>query len=210
MRRPDRSDATGRKKRPPSPRRRPRPVCGTLPARETESPVQETSKSLLLRAGAGDGVAWERLVGLYQPMIRAWLLRPLVHAQEADDLTQDVLAVVVRQLARFSHGGRPGSFRGWLRTITVNRAREFWRAGRCRVRAEGGDFGEVLDQLADPDSPLTAAWDREHDAHVLRRVVGLLESEFEQVTVSAFRRLVFDARPAADVAAELGMSLAAV
>jgi RNA polymerase sigma-70 factor (ECF subfamily) len=170
--------------------------------------VQETSKSLLLRAGAGDGVAWERLVGVYQPMIRAWLLRHLVHAQEADDLTQDVLAVVVRELARFSHGGRPGSFRAWLRTIAVNRAREFWRAGRCRVRAEG-DFAEALDQLADPGSPLTAAWDREHDAHVLRRVVGLIESEFEPTTVRAFRRLVFDAQKPADVAAELGLSLAA-
>ena len=170
--------------------------------------MQETSKSLLLRAGAGDGVAWERLVGLYQPMIRAWLLRHLVHSQEADDLTQDVLAVVVRDLARFAHAGRAGSFRGWLRTITVNRAREFWRTGRCRPRA--GDFGEVLDQLADPDSPLTATWDKEHDAHVLRRVLGLLESEFEANTVRAFRRLVFDGQKAADVAAELNMTLAAI
>jgi RNA polymerase sigma-70 factor (ECF subfamily) len=163
---------------------------------------------LLLRAGAGDGVAWERLVGVYQPMIRGWLLHHLVHAQEADDLTQDVLAVIVRELARFSHAGRPGSFRSWLRTITVNRAREFWRAGRCRVRSEG-DFGEVLDQLADPDSPLTATWDREHDAHVLRRIVALIESEFEQNTVHAFRRLVFDGCKPADVAAELGLTLAA-
>jgi RNA polymerase sigma-70 factor (ECF subfamily) len=174
----------------------------------TGEPVQETSKSLLLRAGDGDRVAWERLVETYQPMIRGWLLRHLIHAQEADDLTQEVLAVVVRELARFAHGGRPGSFRAWLRTVTVNRAREFWRAGRCRVRAEG-DFEQTLDQLADPDSPLTAAWDREHDAHVLRRVVALLESEFEPATVRAFRRLVFDGCKPADVAAELGLSLAA-
>jgi RNA polymerase sigma-70 factor (ECF subfamily) len=170
--------------------------------------VSETSKSLLLRAGAGDGVAWERLVEMYQPMIHGWLLRHLVHAQEADDLTQDVLAVVVRELARFSHGGRPGSFRGWLRTITVNRAREFYRAGRCRPRA--GDFASVLDQLADPNSTLTATWDREHDAHVLRRVLVLLESEFEQTTVRAFRRMVFDGCKPADVASELDMTLAAI
>jgi RNA polymerase sigma-70 factor (ECF subfamily) len=170
--------------------------------------VPETSKSLLLRAGGGDETAWARLVDLYQPMIRAWLLRHLVHPQEADDLTQDVLAVLVRELARFAHAGRPGSFRGWLRTITVNRAREAWRAGRCRPR--GGDFGEVLDHLADPDSPLTASWDREHDAHVLRRILTLLESEFEPATVRAFRRLVFDGARPADVAAELGMTLAAI
>jgi RNA polymerase sigma-70 factor, ECF subfamily len=172
--------------------------------------VSETSKSLLVRAGAGDQVAWERLVSLYQPMIRGWLLRHLVHAQEAEDLTQDVLAVVVREMSHFSHAGRLGSFRGWLRTITINRAREFWRSGRCRARVGGGDFGEVLDQLADPASALTALWDKEHDAHVLRRVLALLESEFEPTTVRTFRRLVFDGAKAADVAAEQRMTVAAV
>jgi RNA polymerase sigma-70 factor, ECF subfamily len=172
--------------------------------------VPETSKSLLVRASAGDEAAWERLVDLYQPMIRGWLLRHLVHAQEAEDLTQDVLAIVVREMSQFSHAGRTGSFRSWLRTITHNRAREFWRAGRCRARVGGGDFGEVLDQLADPESPLSALWDEEHDAHVLRRVLTLLESEFEPTTVRAFRRLMSDGAKAADVAAELGMTTAAV
>src|SRR5262245_23354421 len=143
-------------------------------------------------------------------MIRGWLVRLAVHPQEVDDLTQDVLAVMVRELKNFTPSGRPGSFRGWLRTITANRAREFWRSGRLRARAPGGSILEMVEQLEDPASALSAQWDVEHDAHVLRQLLVLMELEFEPQTVQAFRRLVFDGARAAEVSAELSISVASV
>ena len=82
-----------------------------------------TSKTLLKRAVAGNEEAWCTIVALYEPLIRAWLGRTHIAPQEADDLTQDVLAKVVKELGKFKRGEREGSFRCWLRTITVNRAR---------------------------------------------------------------------------------------
>jgi RNA polymerase sigma-70 factor (ECF subfamily) len=173
--------------------------------------MENTSRSLLLRAVDGDESSWQRFVDLYQPMIRTWLGRYAVQPQEADDLTQDVLAVVIRELKRFSHSGRPGAFRSWLRTITANRAREFWRAGKCRAQAPGGsEFLVMVEQLEDPDSALSGEWNVQHDEHVVRRLLMLMAQEFEPATVQAFRRLVFDGRRAAEVAAELQMSVAAV
>lgn len=173
--------------------------------------MNETHKSLLLRARTGDESAWRRLVNLYQPLIHGWLLRQSIPGQEADDLTQDVLAILVKELGRFEHTGRPGAFRSWLRTITANRARLFWRAGKCRVRVPGGsEFLQVIEQLEDPESALSGQWEAEHDEHVLRRLLLLMEEEFEPTTVRAFRRLVFDSVRAPEVAAELNMSLAAV
>jgi RNA polymerase sigma-70 factor (ECF subfamily) len=173
--------------------------------------MTDTSHSLLLRAGAGDPAAWERFDALYRPLVRGWLIRHQVHPQEADDLTQDVLFAVVRGIERFEHTGEAGSFRRWLRTITVNRARAFWRAGRCRGVAPGGDaFLSAIAQLEDPASGLSAEWDREHDETVLRRLLELLGAEFEPQTMQAFRQLVFERRTGADVADELGMTLAAV
>jgi RNA polymerase sigma-70 factor, ECF subfamily len=172
--------------------------------------LTDTSRSLLARAGAGEESAWKRFVEVYQPMIRGWLARHAVHPQEVDDLTQDILAVMVRELGRFAHAGRPGSFRSWLRTITANRAREFWRAGKGRARGAGGSVLEMAEQLEAPDSVLSAFWNAEHDAHVLRRLLVLMEERFEPRTVRAFRRLVFDGARAGDVAAEVGMSVAAV
>src|SRR5262245_6266972 len=100
--------------------------------------MQDTQTSLLLRARQGEVAAWQRLVDLYQPLIRGWLVRQQVRPVDVEDLTQDVLAAVVKDLPRFEHAGRPGAFRSWLRTITVNRARAFWRAGAGRVQSAGG------------------------------------------------------------------------
>jgi RNA polymerase sigma-70 factor (ECF subfamily) len=173
--------------------------------------MNSTRMSLLLRAQGGEEVAWRRIVDLYQPLIHGWLVRRGVRQQEADDLTQDVLAKVVKELARFEHSGRAGAFRSWLRTITVNRAREFWRAGKGRAAAAGGDvFLKWVEQLEDADSDLSHSWDEEHDRHIVRRLLALMEEEFTPATVQAFRRLTFDGASGQAVAAELGMSVAAV
>jgi RNA polymerase sigma-70 factor (ECF subfamily) len=169
-----------------------------------------TSASLLDRLRREpDSAAWQQLVRLYEPFIRRWLSAPGL-AGHADDLTQDVLAVLVRELPRFERQ-RLGSFRAWLRTIVVNRVREHWRRAERRERPEGGtDAADRLAQLADPASGLSRQWDADHDAHVARKLVDLLEPEFTPPTWTAFRRQVVDGKPAAAVAAELGMSVNAV
>jgi RNA polymerase sigma-70 factor (ECF subfamily) len=172
--------------------------------------MSETSLSLLARAGGGDGGAWERLDALYRPLVRGWLIRHHLDPHDADDLTQDVLLAVVRALGRFRHPGRPGAFRGWLRVITANRAKEFWRAGRCRVAVDGDAFLRAVEGLEDAASSVSAAWDREHDVVVLRRLLDLVAEAFEPRTVRAFHLLVFDGRSGAEVAVELGMTVAGV
>jgi RNA polymerase sigma-70 factor (ECF subfamily) len=171
--------------------------------------VNETNLSLLHRASAGDEAAWAKMVALYQPLIFGWLLRHAVPRQEAADLTQEVLVVIVRELRGFAHAGHPGSFRGWLRAITVNRARAFLR-GAARERAAGGeDVLGIIEQLEDPHSAVTQAWNAEHDAHVVRQILKLVETDFEPATVRVFHGLVLDEARAAEVAAELGMTVAA-
>jgi RNA polymerase sigma-70 factor (ECF subfamily) len=155
--------------------------------------------------------AWERLVSMYTPLIQVWLRRQGVAGTDADDLGQEVLAVVVRKLPHFQHDGRAGAFRRWLRLITVHRLRDFWRARQARPRAVGGsDFDALLDQLVDPNSELSRLWDREHDQHVARGLLAYLEPQFEPSTWAAFRRVVLDGVKAAQAAAELGLSVNAV
>lgn len=170
-----------------------------------------TSKTLLERAGTGDEEAWRVIVAVYEPLVRSYLGRSQIVPQEIDDLTQDVLAKLIKELPHFKHGGQTGSFRSWLRTITVNRAREFWRAGKCRTPASGGsDFLQMIEQLADPRSPLSAQWDQEHDNHVLVHLLELVDQQFERQSVHAFRLVVLDRVPASTVAVQLNMTVAAV
>jgi RNA polymerase sigma-70 factor (ECF subfamily) len=158
-----------------------------------------------------DAQSWQRLVELYTPLIQGWLRRHGVPPADADDLTQEVMAVVVRELPRFEHNQQRGAFRNWLRTIAVNRLRALWRSSRRRALATGdSDFLKMLDELEDPQSNLSQLWDQQHDQHVARRLMELVEPQFEPTTWRAFRRVVLDGAKAAAVAAELGISVNAV
>jgi RNA polymerase sigma-70 factor (ECF subfamily) len=68
----------------------------------------------------------------------------------------------------------------------------------------------MLEALEDPHSDLSRRWDEEHDRHVLGRLLEAIRPDFAPATWQAFRRLVLDGRKAADVAAELGLSVNAV
>ncbi len=174
--------------------------------------MSETSFSLLerLRHESND-TAWQRMVEFYNPLIRGWLRRYSLPEQDVDDLVQDVLAIVVRKLPEFHKQPQIGAFRRWLRSITVNCLREFWRSQRFVAKGTGnGDFGGVLDQLEDPNSALTKLWDREHDEHVTRRLLEMIRPRFEAKTWQAFQRVALEGAPVDQVATELGLTVNAV
>jgi RNA polymerase sigma-70 factor (ECF subfamily) len=103
---------------------------------------------------------WNRFLRLYTPLIRGWLHRHRLPEVDVEDLTQNVLVVVVQQLPHFQHDGRPGAFRRWLRQVAVNRLRTWWRSRHRHPQATGdGDFLEILDQLEDTNSALSRRWD---------------------------------------------------
>lgn len=150
------------------------------------------------------------MVALYQPLLRAWCLRSGVNEADADDLVQDTLAVVVKEVADFDRR-HPGAFRAWLRCILVNRLKNFYRARRDRPIATGAsDFLDRLDELEAPDSALSREWDRDHDRHLAARAMKMVEQDVAAATWQAFRRLVLDGAAASEVAAELNLSVNAV
>jgi RNA polymerase sigma-70 factor (ECF subfamily) len=172
----------------------------------------ETSVSLLDRLrDKPDEAAWQRLVDIYTPLIRGWLRRYATLQQDADDVVQEVLAVVVRRLPEFHREPRTGAFRRWLRTITVNCLRDFWRSQRLRPAATGdSNVAQMLDQLADPESALSRQWDQEHDQHVTSRLLELIKPKFEPSTWQAFQRVALDGVSPDQAAAELGITTNAV
>jgi RNA polymerase sigma-70 factor (ECF subfamily) len=151
---------------------------------------------------------WERLVELYTPLLRTWVGRHVWQAEDVNDVVQQVFTVVVARLPEFIHNGRPGAFRHWLRQITANYLRAFWRSRR--QPAGQAEAQAVLDQLEDPSSDLSRHWDREHDNHVARKLLDYVQVEFRPATWQAFRRLVLDDAAPQEVAAELGLSVNAV
>jgi RNA polymerase sigma-70 factor (ECF subfamily) len=173
--------------------------------------VRSTSVSLLdrLRGAGPDDPEWHRLQELYEPLIRRWLCRVPGLGDEVGDLTQEVFLVMVRGIPRFERQ-REGSFRAWVRGITVNvlRSHRRRRFRKPAVRLE--PFDAFSDMLAEPSSELAREWDLDHDRHIFQKLQEIVRREFAPTTWDAFRRFALDGLPAAEVAAELGLSVNAV
>lgn len=174
--------------------------------------MADTSASLLeILRDRPDEAHWRRLVDLYSPLIRHWLQRHTIPAADADDLVQEVLTVVIRRMPEFHRRPQTGAFRCWLRTITGNCLRDFWRARRVRPQATGqGEFDNILQQLEDPASGLSREWDAEHDRWITTRLLELLRPNFTEKTWLAFRKTAFEGASPDQVAAELGITVNAV
>ena len=173
--------------------------------------MDPTSVSLLdrLKAARPDASDWERLQGIYAPLIRRWLGRVPGLGDEADDLAQEVLVIVVREIPRFDRQ-REGSFRTWLRQVTVNRVRNYRRKVHRRPAVGLDPADGFLDRLADPHDDLARRWDREHDTHVVEMILSAVQADFTPSTWEAFRRFAVDGVPARQVGIDLGISENAV
>jgi RNA polymerase sigma-70 factor (ECF subfamily) len=174
--------------------------------------MMDTSGSFLdsLRDASDEG-AWSRLVDLYSPLIRGWLTRRGTAAGDVEDVSQEVLAVVVRRFPEFRRQPQTGAFRAWLRTITVNCLRDHWRRNNKQPTAVGGtDFGVIVQQLEDPHSDLSGLWDREHDEHVTQFLLKQIRPDFAEKTWNAFQRFAIDGLSADEVANELQTTANAV
>lgn len=172
--------------------------------------MHETSTSLLARLrDHPDSAAWQRLVVLYQPFVYHWLCsRHALQEQDANDVVQATFLVVLRRLPEFVHNGQRGAFHKWLRNITRYCLREFWKA-RGRQPMTGG-AQELLEKLQDPRSGFSQLWDQEHQQYLARRILELVEPEFEASTLRAFRRVVLEGAKPVEVAAEMGLTRNAV
>ncbi len=173
---------------------------------------ENTSLSLLDKLiRKPDSESWTRLTDIYTPLLRRWLGRYGIQSSDMDDLVQEVLLTVSRELPAFEHSERPGAFRSWLQAILVHRLRNFWRSRQYRPVATGdSDLMRQLDQLADPNSALSRIWNQQHDQHVIDRLLELIQPKIAPKTWEAFRRRSIEGVAANVVARELGMSVEAV
>jgi RNA polymerase sigma-70 factor (ECF subfamily) len=167
--------------------------------------MNTTSVSLLDRLRQpSDPAAWERFVRLYTPLLCHWARRIGLPTQDIADLVLEVFAVSVRKLPEFRYDSRQ-RFRGWLWTVTVNKARERRRRSMTERQAGKGE----LSRLAEAD-PVEEFDEAEYQHYITRQAAQLIQTEFQPSTWKAFWEFVVADRPAAEVGRELGITENAV
>ena len=165
--------------------------------------VNTTSFSLLVRVrDLNDQLAWSRFVRLYSPLIYRWGKSVGLGSDDAADLVQEVMALLIRKLPAFRYD-QTKSFRSWLKTITINRWREKARRKRIPVAELSSQHLKRLPE----QHPSTEFWEGAYQRNVIQQAAFLLQAEFEAKTWEACRRYVFDGESPAALANELDMSV---
>lgn len=178
---------------------------GSIPFDFGHRLVETTQYSLLNRlqheqSGANrDADAWGRFVQIYAPLLEEWARRLRVPEQDRQDLIQETLVKLLSKIGAFRRS-ESGTFRGWLHTMLRNT----WLDRLRRTQPQAAFDSSVVDPEAS-DPQLRVERD-EYRQYVLRRVFGLLLSDFPPTTQAAFRKYVIEGQAASDVADELGIS----
>jgi RNA polymerase sigma-70 factor (ECF subfamily) len=179
---------------------------------DSKRAADATSTTLLDQAKAGDSSAWDRLAFVYTPLVVWWCQRQGIGApQDVEDVTQEVLAAVAGRLGDFTRS-ESGSFRRWLYTITRHKTADYFRRRGSDAAVGGSDARVRLEQLpaaADSDSGSSEDGVSER-AILVRRALELVRPDFQERTWEAAWQVTVDEQRPADVAAALGMTVAAV
>ena len=172
--------------------------------------VPSTTGSLLVGLKDHDDEAWRRLVNLYTPLIYHWCQKHNLKDDDIPDVIQEVFKSIAEHVNRFHKDRERGTFRGWLRVITRNKAMDHYRRLGKEARGEGGT--EALHRLEAIPAPETSGDtdDSESRSVLFRQALELIREEFREPTWKAFWQVVVNGRTPADVADEMEMSPGAV
>lgn len=167
--------------------------------------MHTTPVSLLERLRLpGEAAAWDRFVSLYTPLLFHWARRFGLNEPDAADFVQDLFTILVREMPRF-HYDPARRFRGWLWTVAVNKWRERQRRPAAVLAVDAATLN-----VASPEDAVGDFDESEYRRYLVDRALQLMQAEFQPATWKACWEYVVGGRPAAEVAAELGMTVNAV
>jgi RNA polymerase sigma-70 factor, ECF subfamily len=99
-------------------------------------PAAQRVEELAAQAAAGDAVALEDLLAAIQPRVARICGRMLLHPQDAEEATQDVLLKVATKIGTFDGRSR---FSTWLHAVASNSARSTYRTLKRRAAEQTTD-----------------------------------------------------------------------
>lgn len=145
---------------------------------------------------------------IYRPLIfPVAVAKGLQHA-DAEDLAQEVLAVVEKSFG--SYDSSRGSFRSWLYQITRNLVANHLTRGRGPIGTGDSNVARILAQHAQPNDDTATLFRLEYRRTCFQQAAAIVQTEVHKSTWEAFWLTAVDLRSIESVAKELGKSQGAV
>lgn len=167
--------------------------------------MHTTNVSLLLKLRSrSNAAAWSHFVQLYAPLVHDWIGVLGIDEPDRSDVVQEVFIVLLGKLSTFQYDHQQ-SFRGWMRTITLNKCRDLLRARR---RVTEPVLMEQIERASRDDSNFLTQ--REYRRSLAARALTIMRQHFSDTTWRACWLSVAEDLSAKEIAATLGISENAV
>ena len=182
-----------------------------------EDPIP-TRYSLLSRLeDRGDQDSWKDFFDTYWRLIYSVAIKSGLTEAEAQDVVQETIISVARDIQKFKRDRALGSFKGWLRNIIR------WRIAdqlRKRTRASWGDDSKTGADLPRPDvaeipdpageAAAESVWEEEWQANLLKAAMETIKPRVKEEHYQIFDLYVIKQWPVRNVARALGVNVGLV
>jgi RNA polymerase sigma-70 factor (ECF subfamily) len=175
-----------------------------------------TRRSLIERLpNWADRTKWQEFFDTYSELIYRFARRSGLTDAEADDVVQETMLGVARNITRYDPGS--GSFKAWLLQLTRWRIGDQIRkrgpaAGNARLSLDGSRRDTaIIDRLPDAKAmPADAAWDQAWKQSAYETALQRLKLKVSAKHYQIFDCLVLKRWPVSKVAAELRVHAAQI
>jgi RNA polymerase sigma-70 factor (ECF subfamily) len=173
--------------------------------------IPPTRASLLVRLrDPRDEAAWREFLDLYAPLLYHYARKQGLQDADAVDLSQEVVSAVAGAIGRLEYDPQRGSFRGWLFTVVRRKLSNWRRAQKHRPQGSGDTATHRQLEQAPAAGGTEADWEAEWQERVYAWASEEVRRDVSPATWQAFCRTAIDGQPGKQVAADLGLTVAAV
>jgi RNA polymerase sigma factor (sigma-70 family) len=173
-----------------------------------------TRRSLLSRLrDIGDDMSWRVFFETYWRLIYNVARKSGLSDDDAQDVVQDTVICVARQMPEFHYDPAKGSFKQWLLLITRrrihDRLRRLYRSVRVTdssASESSASGGDVAGSIPAPDVAIDAAWEEEWRQNIFASALDRVRQRVSPKHFQVFDYCVLRDVPPARVAKMLGLS----
>jgi RNA polymerase sigma factor (sigma-70 family) len=175
-----------------------------------------TRETLLERLkGIDDHASWQDFFDTYWRLIYGVALKAGLSEDEAQDVVQDTVVTVARNIPEFEYDPAKCAFKTWLLNLTRWRIVDRLRKRQVVAAIGAGTNNQVdsaaVENIADPrGSDLEAIWNQEWDANLLEAATQRVKRQVKPKQYQMFYLHVLKKLPVKQVAERVGASIGSV
>jgi RNA polymerase sigma factor (sigma-70 family) len=154
-----------------------------------------------------DQESWKDFFNTYWRLIYATALKSGLTEAEAQDVVQETVICVAKDINKFKRNRTLGSFKGWLRNLTCWRIADQLRKRDPGATALPADMGELPEEK---DAGLEKIWTEEWQANLMTVAMERVRRHVKEEYYQMFDLNVVRQMPARQVAQLLGINVALV